>query len=64
MEERRKELRDELFNLRLQLEQTKMERIDDDPRLSEIKDKIKDVKHQYAREIIEEREESVDGKKI
>ena len=60
----RKELRDELYNLRLQLELIKKERIENDIRVQEIESKISDVRKRIAQELIDNKENIEHGKKF
>ena len=60
----RKELRDELYNLRLQLELIKKERIENDIRVQEIESKISDVRKKIAQELIDNKENIKHGKKF
>ena len=60
----RKELRDELYNLRLQLELIKKERIENDIRVQEIESKISDVRKRIAQELIDNKEDIKHGKKF
>ena len=60
----RKELRDELYNLRLQLELIKKERIENDIRVQEIESKISDVRKRIAQELIDNKENIKHGKKF
>ena len=62
MEKTRKELRDELYRLRLQLELTKKE--GNDKKIKVIKSKISDVRSQMAKAILEEQKGAKDGKSI
>ena len=55
MKKVRKELRDELYNLRLQLELIKKERIEDDERIKVIESKISDVRRKIAEELIDKK---------
>ena len=64
MEKVRKELRDELYRLRLQLELIKKERIEEDERIKEIETKISAVRRQIAQELIEHKEDIKNGKTI
>ena len=63
MKEKREELRKELLDLRIKLELTKKERVESDPRVDDLKNQIHDIRKQYAREILQERDEE-NGKKI
>ena len=47
-EQVRQELRTELYQLRMKLQLLKMERIENDPRIEEVENKIKDVRRQFA----------------
>jgi len=49
----RKELRDELYNLRLQFELIKKEKIEEDERIIVIESKISDVRRKIAEELID-----------
>ena len=60
----RKELRDELYNLRLKLELIKKERIENDIRVQEIESKISDVRKRIAQELIDNKENIKHGKKF
>ena len=62
MEKTRKELRDELYRLRLQLELTKKE--GNDKKIKVIKSKICDVRSQMAKAILEEKKGDKNGKSI
>ena len=62
MEKTRKELRDELYRLRLQLELTKKE--GNDKTIKVIKSKISDVRSQMAKAILEEKKGDKNGKSI
>ena len=55
MKKVRKELRDELYNLRLQLELIKKERIENDERIKIIESKISDVRRKIAEELIDKK---------
>ena len=60
----RKELRDELYNLRLKLELIKKERIENDIRVQEIESKISVVRKRIAQELIDNKENIEHGKKL
>ena len=60
----RKELRDELYNLRLQLELIKKERLENDIRVQEIESKISEVRKRIAQELIDNKENIKHGKKF
>jgi len=64
MENKREELRKELFELRLKLDLTRKERVESDKRVDDIKNKINEVKKEYAREVLRERESEENGKKL
>ena len=61
-EQVRQELRKELYQLRMKLQLLKMERIENDPRVEEVENKIKDVRRKFAQTIVAEREEKSNGK--
>ena len=59
----KEEFRKELYDLRMKLQLLKMERIENDPRVEEVENKIKDVRRQFAQTIVAEREEIKNGKR-
>ena len=60
----RKELRDELFQLRLQLEIVKKQGLGDSDKAEELENQIKAVRKQISNELVEEKERERNGKKI
>ena len=64
MEKTRKELRDELYILRLQLELTKKEGKGNEEKIKVINSKISDVRSKIAKAILEEQKGVKDGKSI
>ena len=64
MEKVRKELRDELYKLRLRLEIIKKERVENDLRVKDLESRINNVRRQIAQELLNNKEGVKDGKRI
>lgn len=60
----REELRKELFDLRMKLQLLRMEGIQSDNRVTEVEERIKEVKKQMAKEYIEFKENERNEKRI
>ena len=64
MEKVRKELRDELYKLRLRLEIIKKERVENDLRVKDLESRINNVRRQIAQELLNNKEGVKYGKRI
>jgi len=64
MEDKKEQLRQELFELRLKLDLTRKERVEYDKRVDLIKKQIIEKKKEYAKEVLKEKENEENGKKL